>query len=438
MDHGQSGRLLPGNRPLSDYLIGRRVVDDPAVARRGPLVGYYPFNRGARTMVHRDGYAYSVAMYTADRTTSHEDGGENLRGAHTSDGWLQILDNDFTQFDPAWYATVNWARLPGTTVVSGNVGQPGEMRFKNASDFAGGVKLGADGVTGFELSPASPEVVGFVYARKGWFTFSDETVCLGSEILAGHPEQTQPLETVVEQRKLNAEGDNALVVNGQEMPIQLRWSQTLKDVRWAAAAGNVPGTDRGYFFPVPATLRATRENQSGTYADIRSGGDETPITRPFLNLWFDHGANPQNANYAYVLLPGKTASQTEQYVAQPAVRILANLPTVQAVEKASTGETGFLFWTTQTQKIQRDGHDLLSCNAPAAIMLKQSDTSLELALCDPTQQNQGTVTIEIFQGTAGVTSKDEGVTMLSTQPTIKLAVNVAGANGAAHRVRFSR
>ena len=432
-----SAGYLP-SAPLSDYLIARRVVDDPAIARRGPLVGYYPFARGARTMAQRDGYAYSVAMHTADRTTSHEDGGENLRGAHTSDGWLQILDNDFTQYDDAWYATVNWARLPGITVVSGNLGHPGAMRFKNGNDFAGGVSLGADGVTGFELAPASPEVVGYVHARKGWFTFSDETVCLGAGIFAGHPEQPQPLETVVEQRKLDTAGNNALLVNGQALPTAAGWSDTLSGVRWLAAAGNTPGTDRGYFFPVPATLRAARVSQTGSYADIHLGDDKTPFNRPFLSVWFDHGPAPQNATYAYVLLPGKTARQTELYAAQPEVRILANLPSVQAVEKARSGETGFLFWTGEPWTVLRDGRGLLSCNAPAAIMLKQSAAGLELAVCDPTQQNQGIITVEIFQSAAGVASKDDGVTVLATRPTIKLEVNVAGANGGARRAQFLR
>jgi hyaluronate lyase len=423
---------------LADYLVAKRVVEDPAIARRGPLVGYYPFARGARTMVHRDGYAYSIAMYTRDRTTSHENGGENMRGMHTSDGWLQILDDDFTQFDDAWYATVNWARLPGITVVSGNLGNPAGMRYKNASDFAGGVALGADGVTGFELSPQSAAILGYVHAKKAWFTFADETVCLGAQIFAHHPEQKAPLETVVEQWKLNAQGSNRLLADGQPLPAAPGWSGTLDAVHWLELEGNAPGTNRGYFFPTPATLHAARENQSGSYSEIRQSGEKDVLTRPFLSVWFDHGPDPQDATYAYVLLPGKTAPETQAYAARPEIRILENSGSAQAVEKARTGETGFVFWNAQPSTVQRDGRDLLSCDAPAAIMLAQSAGELAVAVSDPTQQNKGTIRIEIFESASAMTMKDAGVEVLATSPTIKLEVNVADAKGLARRVKFAR
>ena len=57
--------------------------------------------------------------------------------------------------------------------------------------------------------------------------------------------------------------------------------------------------------------------------------DSTPITREYFSLWFDHGRNPSDAAYAYILLPNRSAAQTAAYSAAPDAEILAGIASYQ-------------------------------------------------------------------------------------------------------------
>ena len=58
---------------------------------------------------------------------------------------------------------------------------------------------------------------------------------------------------------------------------------------------------------------AAREARTGAWSDINIDGSTTAITRNFLTLWFEHGANPTNATYAYTLLPNRSAAEVADF-----------------------------------------------------------------------------------------------------------------------------
>ncbi|MFQ8807340.1 MAG: polysaccharide lyase family 8 super-sandwich domain-containing protein [Alistipes indistinctus] len=87
----------------------------------------------------------------------------------------------------------------------------------------------------------------------------------------------------------------------------------------------------GYCFPGEAILRPARRTHRNVDADQHDGKRLHPITREYFSLWFDHGRNPSDAAYAYILLPNRSAAQTAAYSAAPDAEILANTPQVQAV-----------------------------------------------------------------------------------------------------------
>ncbi|WP_425567741.1 polysaccharide lyase family 8 super-sandwich domain-containing protein [Nonomuraea dietziae] len=41
------------------------------------------------------------------------------------------------------------------------------------------------------------------------------------------------------------------------------------------------------------------------------------ITREYETVWFDHGAAPKQASYAYYVLPGSSAEETAELAARP-------------------------------------------------------------------------------------------------------------------------
>jgi hyaluronate lyase len=266
-------------------------------------------------------------------------------------------------------------------------------------------------------------------AKKSWFMFDDEIVALGAGI---NSTDSRRIETVVENRKLNGSGNNALTVNGTAKPSSTGWSETMNGVNWAHLAGSVPGSDIGYYFPGGATVSGLRESRTSSWRSINAWEPTTPITRNYLNLWFNHGVNPSGATYAYVLLPNRSAAETSEYASAPEFTILENSADAQAVRENTIGVTGVNFWKDMVKK----AGDITS-DKKASVMTAVTGGVLEFSISDPTQLNTGTINIEINKSAAGLVASDSRITVTQLSPTIKMTVNVSGTRGAGLKAAFS-
>lgn len=78
--------------------------------------------------------------------------------------------------------------------------------------------------------------------QKSWFMFDNEIVSLGAGTTST---DNKVVESIVENRKLNNNGNNALQVNGFAKSTALGWKETLTGVNRIHLAGNVAGPDIG-------------------------------------------------------------------------------------------------------------------------------------------------------------------------------------------------
>ena len=201
--------------------------------------------------------------------------------------------------------------------------------------------------------------------------------------------------------------------------------------KWAFLQGNVQGADIGYYFPEEKTLTVKKEQRTGAWKDINYTGPSNPITRSYATMWFDHGVNPANDTYSYVLLPGLNQEQTSQYAAKPEIIILRNDSAVQAVHDVKENIIGANFWLDEKQTAGP-----LTVYQKASITMQEKDGVLELAVSDPTMKNTGSIDID-FDGKAfKVLEADEQVQVIQTKPSIKLKVNVSQANGKTFSVKL--
>ncbi|MEY4243778.1 MAG: hypothetical protein RLZZ245_1363, partial [Verrucomicrobiota bacterium] len=264
--------------------------------------------------------------------------------------------------------------------------------------------------------------------KKSWFMFDDEVVCLGAGITST---DKRPIETTVENRKLNSTGNNAFTVNGATKPNTPGWSETLSGVNWAHLAGTATAADIGYYFPQAASLSAVREARTGTWAEVDAGSSTSPITRTYLRMGFQHGNNPTNATYQYVLLPGRSVARVAKYAAQPQVNIINNNANVQAVSETRLGITAANFWTDTTQSAGG-----ITVNKKSSVMVRNDGTFIDVAVSDPTQANTGSITVQLTNSATAVANVDAGITVTQTSPGIIMTVNVSGARGKTFRARF--
>jgi hyaluronate lyase len=383
---------------------------------------------GMDRAIQRDsGFGASLAMFS-DRMSAFEYGnGENLRGWWTGIGMLTIYNADLTQYDSHYWPTVDSLRLPGTTTDRTGSGTPvAWKKYANPRTWVGGAEL-AGRYAALGMDFATSGVTGSALAgKKAWFLFGDKIVAAGAGISST---DGVAIETIVENRKLNAAGSNALTVNGAAQSAALGTSQSLTGVKWAHLAGSVSGADLAWYFPDAPTVNTLRESRSSSWSTVYSAGSTATVSNNFLSLALPHGSNPSAGAYSYVILPNRTAAQAAAFAAAPTVAILERSTAAIAVRDTALGLVGADFWADASKTIYVDASPYLSSDRKAAVLTRETGNVLDVAVADPTQANTGTINLEIARSAAALISASSGVTVTQLSPTIKLSVNVGAAGG---------
>jgi hypothetical protein len=415
------------NTDLGTLPLAQAILADPTVVSRGELLGHYHFGSMDRVAHLRPGYAFCLSL-SSSRIANYESiNSENLHGWYTADGMTYLYNADQIQFDDCFWPTINAYRLPGTTVDTQTRANGSGAGALGVYNWVGGAALGNWGAAGMQLDAWNSDLT----AKKSWFMFDDEIVCLGAGITCT---SNRAIETIVENRKLTSDGTNAFTVNGQSKPSALGWTETMSSVSWAHLAGNVTAADIGYYFPQPALLNGVREARTGAWYAINLyeiGSTTDPITRNYLTLWFNHGTNPVNTTYAYVLLPGLSAPETAGYAASPNVSLLQNSASIQAVSEGPLGVTAANFWNDGPQSAGG-----ITVNRKASVLLQLTETNLTVAVADPTQTNTAGITVTINQAAAQTLSLDPGITVSQLAPALELTANTTGAAGKSLHASF--
>ncbi len=364
-----------------------------------------------RAVHRRPGWALQISMCST-RIARYEGNinGENLHGWHTSDGMMYLyLDDDLGHFSADFWPTVDPYRLPGTTVDTLRL-PPGKGggRPQNAR-FVGGAVLNelygavAQDLEGFDSS---------LRAQKSWFCLDDAIVCLGAGI---NSSDNRPIETIIENRNLKT-GEESWLVNGAPA-LEKAGSATIENVAFAHLEGV-----GGYLFPQKPTLKTIRETRSGTWKEI-GGRTDDKVSRSYLTCWFDHGADPKDATYAYALLPHATSQQTAQRAQQPNFEILSNTAGVQAVRAGNLVLANF--WTAGKLG------DEIETFAPCSVILERKNGVLNVAVAHPSRTTSP-VKIRIKGAAKQMVNADKTVKLLQSTPDVILEINNAESNGRTH------
>lgn len=411
--------------PVAMIISANQILSDSSITARDELTTHRQFPGMDRTVHLRPDFGFGISMSSSRIGNFEAINAENNKGWHTGDGMTYLYNNDLSQFNDNFWPTVDSYRLPGTTVLQNT---PQAANSRNDKAWVGGTDmLGQYGVTGMELHPVGKSL----QAKKSWFMFDDEVVALGAGISSTDGIAT---ETIVENRKLNDTGDNALTVDGAAKPSTLGWSETLAGAEYVHLAGNVPGSDLGYYFPGGATVKGLREARTGNWKQLNASsawGDTTAHTRNFLTLSVDHGTNPTDQSYSYVVLPNKTSAQVSSYAAAPHISILENSDSVQAVKENSLNITGINFWNDEPTTA-----GLVTSDSKASVMTRETTNDFEVSVADPTQKNVGVIYLTVDKSATGLISKDPGVTVIQYHPTVILKVDVNNAHGKSFTAKF--
>ncbi|MFF1378004.1 polysaccharide lyase 8 family protein [Streptomyces sp. NPDC058308] len=383
------------------------AVADSGVRAAPEPVGHRLFAAMDRAVHRRPGFAVNFSM-ASERIAYYECGnGENPRGWHTGAGMLSwwVAGQRGDQYTDWFWPTVDPYRMPGTTVST-----------KRLPDKAGG-EWGAarpavrwvGGATDGEFAALGQHVKGLgstLRARKSWFCVADAVICLGAGITAS---DGVPVETVVDNRNLGEAGTAAFTLDDGPRP------------RWAHLDGH-----GGWVFPGGTSrLRTLREDRSGAWSDINTTSSTERRTRRWQTLWLDHGTDPTDATYAYVLMPGASRRTLAARAADRRwLSVLANSAEAQAVAVDSLGLTAANFW-------QAGEAGPFTVTAPSSVLVRRRGRSAAVQVSEVPRTGK-TFELTWHRPVSRVVSKDPSVEVLATGRSLRLRIT-PGTACASHR-----
>jgi hyaluronate lyase len=420
---------------LDDYLPGASIPEisrakallaDTGVVPAPALPRHFQFYNQDRVVHRRPGWTFAIAM-SSKRMARYEWGnGENLRGWYVGDGMTYLYNRDQSQFNDAYWPTVDAQRMPGTTV-STQPRQPGGSGSGTGTvaayaDWVGGASYkNVAGAVGMHLINHDKTL----QARKSWFCLSDSIVALGAGITGT---DGYPVETIVDNRNLHENGTAALLLDGSAAT-----DGSYDDPQWAHLEGVA-----GYVFPGGGRLRIQREDRTGSWSEINIGNDTagsaTPYTRRYAKLILEHGT--ETGDYVYVVLPNATSRQTAERAADPGMTVLVNNPNVQAVRSHHENLVMANFWTAGAVSEVGGWPRVVASDGPASVVIGSEGRTTTVAVSDPSRTAQ-TVRLTIDRQVGDVIAKDPAVTVVATGKQLVLDVAVGGTKGATHTVSFN-
>ena len=362
------GRLLYA----SDY---RKLELEQVVKIRKGEVGSIPsfgkFFWQTEHYVHqRPGYFTSVRMHSARNNNMEVPyNSEGLKNHHRGDGTnhISLIGHEYLNIAPVF----DWQKIPGATIMQKpEMPSSEEIQKSGLTDFVGAVTDGMYGAVGYDFkSPHDP-----VSAKKAWFFFDKEYVCLGTGIKS---RSELPVATTLNQCLLN--GDVSFSAGNQKSVLK-KGEHPIENVNWVFHDGV------GYLFPEPVKVNVSNQPQTGSWWDINKQSDspKEEINLDVFKLWLEHGSRLTNARYEYIVVPAVTEPELVSGGYRN-IEILSNTSELQAVKHTGLQIFEAVFY--KAGEIQVSEKLKLVCDNPGIIMLKMiGEKVTEISVADPNRE----------------------------------------------------
>ena len=351
-------------------------------------------------MTHqRPGFYASVRMFS-DRldNTDWVCSGEGKRSHYLADGitYLYRRGDEYRDIFPVW----DWRRVPGITVEYLDP-HPGSdaVRTRGERSFVGGVSDGRYGMSAMDFAR------GALTARKAWFFFDREFVCLGAGIACAS--ENGVLTSV---NQCRARG-SVTMSRGGAVGRQEAGEHALRGPLWVHHDGV------GYLFPKPADIVLRDTIQRGDWTEIGTGTAGVAAERVF-SLWLEHGRRVADADYSYIVVPDTTRAEMAAYAKKPPVTILANTAQLQAVRHPALGLTQAAFYEAGTLAM---GDDFaLTVDQPCLLMVHEAPDGVQFVVANP-ENRPLTVQVDVSLPLRGL-----GCRWLPAKRVSRIAVRLPG------------
>ena len=219
-------------------------------------------------------------------------------------------------------------------------------------------------------------------AKKAYFIFDGEILCLGSDI---NHSGDYNVYTWLENRKTN----EAFFING--MAATEGETENVSSVNL--------GNKLGYYFPYGEKITYRKNNG-------------------YIEAGLVHGNNFTGGTYAYIILPEKTADETGNYVSE--ISIIQNDGKIQAAGKGDIFEAVFY-----EAGICGD----FEVSEGLILMAEETDSgTLKIAVSDPTQKLDSAV-IRIYRPLTETVQADKEIEVLISENSTDIRIDFTNSRG---------
>jgi len=418
--------LLCDESPRAEYFVSPSIldvlneIDQDTTLPRGELIGNYQFNIMSKVVHLTKKFGFAISMHSPTiagyETVAHE----GARTWHISDGMTYLYTTDATQYNNDYFGCVDMQRLPGITVDRSphRYSDPYFTWYlpesKNPYSFAGGATLGEFGVTGLQYRGQGNGKERDLEVKKSWFMFDEEVVCLGSGITSTTGNQ---VETVIDNKRLLTDMSNQITVNDGKTQncIEVLGEKIVKAASTLHITGNNDtDSDVGYYFPNGEQINVLCEKRTGEWMNLYDD-TERQCQNGFATIWIDHGEKVKNSAYSYVILPGKSVSQTTEYSRNPNIEIASCSDSAHAIKNTRLNMIGVNFW--KQEKFICEG---ITCDNQASVMILKNDDNIKIAVSDPTKTD-AEINMSFDFAVTNIKEKAEQIEIISLQPlTVKV------------------
>lgn len=401
-------KMLIDSCSISHYSTIMDILNDDSISDENDYFCAHAWFSADRATLHRDDYAFALSMPSYRHVTYECINHENHQGWYMNEGTLYLYtNNDKNAFDGINFSLNKRLaqRMPGTTVdvrprpaVSISEGafstrdKVGCMDYDGKYIVAGmdyecyGRDFGEDDYVDTGYGGGNPKFPNDLVAKKAYFMFDDECVCLGAGI--NSTMNAEVLTTVEHRRLVKTDSDplgvDLIYFNGSEMP-HGAFELNFENPETAMVEGFA-----GFVFADAKNVTVSKYLYAIDPKEIKE-----PITipdyaqkeRPFVEITINHGKNPVDGTYAYAVLPYADAEKVNKYAADPDFEILCNTTKCQAVREKTLGVTGIVFYEAgECYGIKVD--------KACIVTFSDNDGVFNIKVCEPTNKEEA-VSVEI-------------------------------------------
>ena len=345
---------------------------------------------------------------------------ENLKGWYTGDGMTYIYGKDSSSFVEFW-PTVDMYHLSGVTnSINKMENKAGERREKptvSPKKFVGGVETGDVAFVGMDFISWNNKTT----AKKSWLMIDGAVLALGSNITSTDGEIHTTIDNrILKKGKIYIDGKelnkNAIIKNPKNISINFN--------------ENYPDENIGYKIINSPELNINFTENKGSWKNI-GGTLDTEIVKQYFSVYLNHGKDPKDETYAYVILPMFSKEEVENYDTSR-FKIEKLDDKAHIVRDTKTDIVAINFWNAGENEFEG-----IKTKYPLSIIKDEKDGILKLYVSDPTQAQNENVSLKI-NGKYKLIEKSSDKILVKTENGVtKLNIDLKN-NGSTEKIELKK